>query len=97
MTSQTLWDLPDEFLLSSREVEQATNGALTAVQLARSRYQGWGPEFLKTGTGINGRVSYQAGEVKRWLESRRASNTAQAYQIGARDRESKENGDEAKS
>ena len=83
---KTLWDLPDEMLLSGKEVHAATNGQLSNSQLVRGRMDGWGPEFVKTGTGINGRVSYRVSDIKKWLDSRRANNTAQVGAIVDRDR-----------
>ena len=82
---KTLWDLPDDMLLTGKEVEAATNKTLKLHKLVRARAEGWGPEFIKVGSGLNGRVAYRVGAVREWLESRAVKNTAQIKNIMERD------------
>src|SRR3954452_6639839 len=42
--------------------------------LARWRYEGQGPKFVKVGR----RVAYRAGDVRAWLHNRTYAHTAQA-------------------
>lgn len=62
----------DEALIPSRQLPAYIG--IAAQTLARWRYEGKGPEYLKVGR----KVCYRVAIVRRWLEKQQRSNTAQS-------------------
>ena len=69
-STSPLLPLPDsdEILIPSRQMPAYVG--LSAQTLARWRYEGKGPEYVKIGR----KVAYKAGFVREWLEARRSTS-----------------------
>lgn len=50
---------------------------LSKSTLARLRYEGRGPRYVKTGPQTRCRVLYHQTDIDRWLEQRRRSSTSE--------------------
>ena len=68
---------PNDKVLTARQV--AEEYGFSTVTLQRWRTDGTGPAYVKLGKR---RVGYLAADLQRWVESRRATSTADAADKG---------------